>query len=101
MVIPSNVKLVKFEKFDEIDAALFEKAVTSFLEKVGSSSELTLSLEDYAKGGMRVQHELHAKIFVDGKTFFAEEKGWKLLGVIQKALDVLEREVKKDRSKRG
>ena len=91
MVVPSNVKLVKFEKFDEIDEALFEKAISSFLEKVGSDVELTLSLKDYAKGGMRVQHELHAKVFAGGKTFFAEEEGWKLLGVIQKALDVLEK----------
>jgi ribosome-associated translation inhibitor RaiA len=99
-MVSSNVKLVKFPKMDEIDSGLFEKAVESFFEKIGSDSELVLSLKDYAKGGLRVQHELHAKVFINGKTFFAEEKGWKLLGVIQKALDVLEKEVKKDFSKR-
>lgn len=98
MNVPSNVKLVKFPELDEVDSALVENAISHFLGKVGSDSNLTLTLKQYKKGGLRAQHELHGKVEVGGKVFFAEFEDWKLLEVIQHVLKVLEKEVKKRES---
>lgn len=95
MVVPSNVKLVKFSEMDEVDAKVFEGALDRFFKKVGADSQLQLSLKQYKKGGLRAQHEIHAKLVLERETFFAERKGWLLLDVIQDVLKVLEREVKK------
>ncbi|MEI7961528.1 MAG: hypothetical protein WCI04_04285 [archaeon] len=95
MVVPVNVKLVKFVKLDEVDKGLFEGALERFFKKIGSGSNLVLSLKEYKKGGLRSQHEVHAKLILNGHEFFTERKGWLLLEVVQDTLKVLEREVKK------
>lgn len=96
-----NVKLVKFPEFDDADRELFSKTVNNFIKKIGDDCELQLSLKQYHKGGFRTQHEVHGRVFVMGRSFFAEETGWQLLGVIQSVLRSLEKEVKKERSMRG
>ena len=95
MVVPANVKLVKFVELDEIDQSLFENALERFFKRIGPGSNLVLSFKAYNKGGLRAQHEIHAKLLLEGKEFFAERKGWLLLEVIQEVLKVIEREVKK------
>jgi hypothetical protein len=95
MVIPANVKLVKFPELDEVDSGLFESALAHFLKKVGDSAQLQLSLKQYKKGGLRSQHEIHAKLVLRGSEFFAQREGWLLLEVVQAVLKVLEKEVKK------
>lgn len=95
MVVPANVKLVKFGAMDEVDERVFESALERFFKKVGEDAQLQLSLKEYKKGGLRAQHELHAALKLGGKTFYAERKGWLLLEVIQDSLKVLEKEVKK------
>ena len=95
MVVFPNVKLVKFPKLDEIDSALVGKALEHFFRKVGDNAELVLSMKEYAKGGLRVQHELHGKLIINGKSFFAEDTGWQLLEVVQSVLKALEKEFSK------
>ena len=98
MVVPDNVKLVKFVELDEIDQGLFESALEHFFKKIGPGSNLVLSLKEYKKGGLRSQHEIHAKLKLTGHEFFAERKGWLLLEVVQEVLKVLASEVKKKAS---
>ena len=98
MAIPSNVKLVKFPTTDEIDQALFEKALDHFLGKVGNG-ELNLAFKEYAKGGLRVQHEVHGRYTLNGKLFVASDEKWQLLEAIQSVLKKLEKEVVKQSSK--
>jgi len=95
MVVPSNVKLVKFPEFDEVDVKLFEGALDRFFKKIDPEAMLHMSLKQYKKGGLRMQHEIHAKLDLAGDRFFAEREGWLLLDVIQDVLKVLEKEVKK------
>ncbi len=98
MVVPSNVKLVKFPTTDEIDQALFEKALDHFLNKVGGG-ELQLSFKEYARGGLRVQHEVHGKFVQNGQLFVASDEKWQFLGAVQSVLKKIQKEVVKQSSK--
>lgn len=91
-----NVELVKFPEVDEVDLAFFEKALERFFSKVGSEAKLQLSLKNYAKGGMRVQHEVKGVLLVGSKKFFAKQEGWKLFGVVSKVLSNLVKKTKKE-----
>ncbi|HPM85805.1 MAG: hypothetical protein PHY04_02960 [Candidatus ainarchaeum sp.] len=95
----ANVKLVKFKDIDEVDLALFEKSLEKFFQKVGFETRLELSLKDYAKGGLRVQHEVHGKLLVGSKKFFASSEGWKLFEVVSNVLSSLVKEFNKDSKK--
>lgn len=97
-----NVEFVKFPEVDEVDQGLVQKALEHFMKKVPYKNEvkLHLSLKEYAKGGLRAQHELHATLTLDGKRFFAQETDWKLMTVIQDVLKKLEKEVLKEHSKK-
>lgn len=90
-----NVKLVKFGEIDEVDLAFFEKSLERFFKKVGEDANLQLSLKDYAKGGLRVQHEVHGTLLIGSKKFYAEEEGWKLFEVISDVLNKLVKETEK------
>jgi len=90
-----NVKLVKFNEIDEVDLAFFQKTLERFFKKVGEDSSLQLALKDYAKGGLRVQHELHGTLTIDSKSFFASAEGWKLFEVISEVLNKLTKETEK------
>jgi hypothetical protein len=92
-VVPSNVKLVKCPVLDEIDQGLFENALSHFFKKVGQGSVLQLSFKEYARGGLKAQHEVHGKLLINGKEFFASAEDWQFLGVVQRVLKKLEREV--------
>ena len=95
-----NLKLVKFNEIDEVDLAFFEKSLERFFKKVGEDAQLQLALKDYAKGGLRVQHELHGTLTIGAKKFFASTEGWKLFEVISNVLDKLIKESEKDIKKR-
>ncbi|MFA5125658.1 MAG: hypothetical protein WC462_01495 [archaeon] len=95
-----NVKLIKFPELDEVDLALVSKALTHFFKKVGSDSELQLSLKEYKKGGLRAQHEVHARLTINGKSFFAEYVDWQLLETIQNVLKKIEKEISKEINKK-
>jgi len=98
-----NVEFVKFPEMDEVDQGLLVKALEHFMNKVPYMKDvkLHLSLKDYARGGLRSQHELHGTLMVDGKKYFASETNWKLLEVIQDVLKKLEKEVQKEHEKKA
>ena len=95
-----NVTLAKFPELDEVDSGLFKTALSHFFKKVGEDAKLHLTVKEYKKGGLKAQHEVHAKLMFDGKEFFAEYTDWQLLGTVQQVLKKLEKEVSKDSSKR-
>lgn len=95
----SNVKLVKFNEIDEVDKAFFQKSLERFFKKVGEDATLQLALKDYAKGGLRVQHELHATLTVGSKKFYASSEDWKLFEVISQVLAKLIKETEKESKK--
>ncbi|MGI6589186.1 MAG: hypothetical protein ACOX1V_00795 [Candidatus Iainarchaeum sp.] len=95
-----NVKLVKFKEIDEVDLAFFEKSLERFFQKVGPDAKLELYLKDYAKGGLRVQHEVKGTLYVGSKTFFSTSKGWKLFSVVSKVLSGLVKNFNKDSKKK-
>lgn len=94
-----NVSFVKFPVLDEVDEGHISKALEHFFRKVGSDAKLQLSIKEYKKGGLRSQHEIHAKVTVLGKSFFADHTDWQLLETIQHTLKKLEKEVLKKTSK--
>ena len=94
-MVPFNVKLVKCPVLDEVDQGLFENALAHFFKKVGSDSILQLSFKEYARGGLKSQHEVHGKLLVNGREFFSSDEGWQFLGTVQSVLKKLEKEVLK------
>jgi hypothetical protein len=98
-LVPANVKLVKFPGLDEVDSGFFDSALEHFFKKIGSFPELQLSFKEYARGGLKVQHEVHGKVLLNGSLFVASSTGWQLLGTIQDVLKKLEKEILKSLSK--
>lgn len=98
MIVPKNVFLVKFPRLDEVDEALLRAALERFNKRIGGDAALHLSLKQYHKGGLRAQHEVHGKLIVGSKSYFAEYEGWQLIEVVQHVLKTLEREVAKEES---
>ena len=94
-----NVVLVKFPEIDEVDLGFVSKALEHFFNKVGAGAKLQLTLKEYKKGGLKSQHEIHAKLIVGNKSFFAEDESWQLLKTVQNVLKKLEKEVLKESSK--
>lgn len=98
MVSFEGVELSKFPEIDEVDSAFLQKSFDSFFRKVnGKEVKLHLSYKGYHKGGLRSQHEVHAKLLVDGKSFFVEVTDWKLGKTIDLCLEKLLREAQKAR----
>ncbi len=97
----SNLELIKFPKVDEIDNAIFVKNFERFFSKVPllGADKLTLSVKEYAKGGLRKQHEVKAKLLLNNKVFVASETNWQLIETVQDVLKKLEKEVQKSTSK--
>ncbi len=95
-----NVVVVNFPELDEIDVAIVQKNFESFFSKISFLNNVNLHLahKEYAKGGIRKQHEIHAKLTTDRTTFFASETDWQFLEVLQNALKKLEKEVQKKHS---
>jgi hypothetical protein len=96
-----NVELVKFPKLDEVDASILEKSFERFLSKIVllEDDKLILTAKEYAKGGLRRQHEIKARLSISGKFFSASDTGWQLLETVQNVLKKLEKEVLKSTSK--
>jgi ribosome-associated translation inhibitor RaiA len=101
MSFVEHVELVKFPELDEVDSSILEKNFERFLSKVILSDEdkLILNVKEYAKGGLRRQHEIKARLSISGKFFSASDTGWQLLETVQNVLKKLEKEVLKSTSK--
>lgn len=99
MDVYDNVELVKFPEIDEVDSALLGKSFESFFSK-NPDVKLHISYKGYNKGGLKTQHELHAKALLKGKAFFAEVISWKLLDGVQDCLKKIERELEKEFSRK-
>jgi hypothetical protein len=101
-MIFKNVELSKFPEFDEVDSAILGKSFESFFGRVSfmQTPRLHLSHKEYARGGLKKQHEVHVKFLTESKAFFASQTGWQLLEVIQDTLKKLEREVLKEHSQK-
>ncbi len=96
MVSFENVELTKFPEIDEVDSLLLQKSFDNFFRKVGGKeAKLHLAYKGYHKGGLRSQHEVHATLLVDGRSFFAEVIDWKLGKTINSCLEKLLREAQK------
>jgi ribosome-associated translation inhibitor RaiA len=103
MVVFEQVETVHFPDVDEIDRGIVEKNFQTFLEKVNNGKELPtlhLSFKQYDKGGLKKQHEIHAKLTIDGDIFIASHTDWQLIATIQSVLTKLEKEVLKKHSKK-
>ncbi|MDD3083523.1 MAG: hypothetical protein PHP82_00705 [Candidatus ainarchaeum sp.] len=96
-----NIELIKFPDLDEIDSSILEKTFQRFLNKISIMPEdkLVLTSKEYAKGGLRKQHDIKAHLIYSGKSFVASEIGWQLLETVQNVLKKLEKEVLKSTSK--
>jgi len=97
-----NVIFSNFPEIDEVDRGLVQKNLETFFSKISflDSPSLHINYKGYAKGGLRKQHEIHAKLTTSIDAVFASEVGWQLLEVLQNALKKLEKEVQKKHSKK-
>lgn len=97
MAVPvyNNVEFIKFPDVDEADMVILTKSLGSFFKKVPSGA-LHLTHKSYNKGGLKTQHEIHGRFLIKGKDYFASIVSWEFLESVQKVLDKLEREVRKE-----
>lgn len=98
-----RVEVSNFPEIDEIDKELIQKKFYTFLEKVsyvGVDPVLQITAKEYDKGGLKRQHEIHAKLGIGGNLFVASHTDWQLISTIQAVLDKLEKEVLKKHSKK-
>mgnify|MGYP003975304997 CR=1 FL=1 len=97
----SNLELVNFPTVDEVDNDLIVDQFERFFTKVNVSDTdlLKISVKEYAKGGLRKQHEVKAHLVLEGSDFSASETNWQLIRTIQDVLKKLEKEVQKSTSK--
>jgi ribosome-associated translation inhibitor RaiA len=93
----NNLELVNFPEVDEIDNDLIVKHFERFFSKVNLSESdlLKISVKEYARGGLKKQHEVKAHLSLDGADFVASETNWQLIKTIQDVLKKLEKEVQK------
>jgi ribosome-associated translation inhibitor RaiA len=93
-----NLELVNFPQVDEVDNDLIVKSFERFFSKINMSDadKLKLSVKEYAKGGIRKQHEVKAHLNLASKDFAASETNWQLIKTIQDVLKKLEKEVRKE-----
>ncbi|HNV00942.1 MAG TPA: hypothetical protein PKK60_00760 [archaeon] len=94
-----NVEFIKFPDVDESDMVVLQKALVHFFKKV-PEGKLNLTHKSYNKGGLKTQHEIHGRFLVKGKDYFASIVSWEFLDSVQKVLDKLEREVRKEHSQK-
>lgn len=99
MDVYDNVELVKFPEIDEVDSALLKKTFESFFNK-NPDVKLHISYKGYNRGGLKTQHEFHAKAILGRKSFFAEVVSWKLLDGVQDCLKKIQRELEKEFSQK-
>jgi len=103
MVNFPNVEVSNFPEVDDIDKGIIEKNFQSFLQKVsyeGITPRLHVNVKEYEKGGIKKQHEVHARLDLDGELFVASDTDWQLIATIQAVLNKLEKEVLKKHSKK-
>lgn len=102
MVSFDDVEVSNFPEIDEIDQGIIIKNFQNFLQKVSyecSTPKLHINVKEYDKGGLKKQHEVHAKLDLNGVLFVASDTDWQLITTIQSVLDKLEKEVLKKHSK--
>jgi ribosome-associated translation inhibitor RaiA len=97
----SNLELVKFPEVDEVDKSILVNNFERFFSKfdLKDADKLTITVKDYAKGGLRRQHEVKAHFSLNNKVFAASDTDWQLIETIQNVLKKLEKEVQKSTSK--
>jgi ribosome-associated translation inhibitor RaiA len=96
-----NLELVKFPEVDEVDKSILVNNFERFFSKfdLNDSDKLTINVKDYAKGGLRRQHEVKAHFLLSGEVFVASHTDWQLIETIQNVLKKLGKEVQKSTSK--
>jgi ribosome-associated translation inhibitor RaiA len=83
-------------KLDSFSLGKVESALSLSFDKLQTavSNELLLHahFKQHEVQGKRTKHSVHLKLVFPGKTVVASESGWQPVKVLQKALNVLERE---------
>ena len=95
MIGIEGVEFAKLPEIDEVDAAIIKSDIERFLKKVsfGEDVRLHLTFKEHRHEGLKIHHEVHARLSIGGRPFFASDNGWQLIEVIQKVLDHLKKEV--------
>ena len=81
--------------FDGVEESEISNALCVAYDKLQRiiNNELLLSLNFKSHDvGKKIEHEVHLKLSFPGKTVIASESGWVVVGLVHKALHVLERE---------
>lgn len=95
MINVENVEFSKLPEIDEVDASIIKSDIERFLGKVsfGRETRLHITFKEHRHFGLKVKHEVHARLEVGGKSFFASACEWQLIKTVQSVLAKLKKEV--------
>ena len=91
-----KIEASNLPELDSFDKSKIESALILSFDKLQKITNNELLLHAHFKqhetDGAKTKHSVHLKLTIPGRTFVASETGWVLVSVLQKALNVLERE---------
>ena len=91
-----KIEASNLPELDSFDKSKVESAlILSFdkLQKITNNEMLLHAhFKQHESEGTKTKHSVHLKLSIPGRVFVASETGWALVQVLQKALEVLERE---------
>lgn len=91
-----RIEVSSAPELDSFCQSKVESALSFSFDKLQSivSNELLLHahFKQHEVQGKRTKHSVHLKLVFPGKTIVASESGWQPVKVLQRALNVLERE---------
>ena len=83
-------------ELDSFETSKIESALIQSFDKlhriVNNEMNLHVHFKQHETNGSKTKHSVHLKLTLPGHTLVASETGWVLLAVLQKALNVIERE---------
>ncbi|MFA5358009.1 MAG: hypothetical protein WC308_03755 [archaeon] len=94
MISIEGVEFSKLPEIDEVDAAILKDHIERFLSKVsfGERAKLHFTFKEHRHSGLKIKHEIHARLEVGGKSFFASGCEWQLIKTVQSTLEKLKKE---------
>lgn len=102
--VERNIQVVNAPELDEIDLAKVNDTINASYDRVKKSLNapyfLLVHFKQYKKTGARVKHSIHIRASAPGLSVKAEAVSWNVITSLQNALSELEREIKKQLTRR-
>ncbi len=94
-----NIQIINLPKLDEIDFAKLDSTISSTYDRITKRTPhkpvLSVHFKRSDKGGLKIRHSIHARLFIPGMSLRVDEEDWNVLTVVQNAMASIEKAFKK------